>query len=74
MNEEEKEAVIGPKILKEIFNESLDQDAELSRNPVLKAKIRKKAEYIINLIYNHNLETGDNQVRNEIRKIIEKED
>ena len=35
MNEEEKEAVIGPKILKEIFNESLDQDAELSRNPVI---------------------------------------
>ena len=74
MNDEGKEAVIGPKILKEIFNESLDQDAELSRNPELKAKIKKKAEYIINLIYNHNLETGDSQVRNEIKRIIEKED
>jgi hypothetical protein len=70
MNKDENNVVIGPKILKEIFEELLDQEEELSQDPELKSKIRIKAENIINLIYLHNLDE-DNQIKKRISQIIE---
>lgn len=70
MNKDENNVVIGPKILKEIFEELLDQEEELSQDPELKSKIRIKAENIINLMYLHNLDE-DNQIKKQISQIIE---
>lgn len=70
MNKDENNVVIGPKILKEIFEELLDQEEELSQDPELKSKIRIKAENIINLMYLHNLDE-DNQIKKRISQIIE---
>ncbi len=74
MNKDEDNGAIGPKILKEIFEELLEYDEEVSKYPELKSKIRKKAEQIINLIYIHNLDTENNEIKNQIAKIIEREE